>query len=338
MTQMLQPLEAAGVNGVAMASGDGVVRQTHPLYAIFVGDYPEQILVACVKKSDCPVCPTTQKELRDGDKLNYRDMDAVLDAVNGADMLGPTDYLCACTDAGIKPIYGPFWQFMPYIHIFRSITPNILHQLYQGVIKHLCAWLKAVFGPVKIDACCRRLPQNHHIHLFMKGITTLSRLSGQEHGYICHILLGLIIDLCLPNNHSPIHLVHAVRALLDALYISQYPLHSTKTLALLNNAITRFEQNKQVFVDLGIREDFNINKFHFLKHHYTDAIMLYGTTDNYNTKYTERLHIDLAKDAYHASNWKDEYPQMTLWLEHREKISCHEKFIAWRQVSSHQLT
>jgi hypothetical protein len=171
----------------------------------------------------------------------------------------------------------------------------------------------------------------------MKGITTLSQLSGQEHGYICHILLGLIIDLCLLNNHSPVHLVRAVCALLDALYISQYPLHSTKTLALLNNAITRFEQNKQVFVDLGICEDFNINKFHFLKHHYMDAIMLYGTTDNYNTEYTERLHIDLAKDAYRASNQKDEYPQMTLWLECHEKISCHEKFIAWRQVGSHQL-
>jgi hypothetical protein len=115
---MLQPLEAAGVNGVAMASGDGVVHRTHPLYTIFVGDYPEQILVACVKKGDCPVCPTTQKELGDGDKLDYWDMDAVLDAVNGADTLSPTDYLRACTDVGIKPIYSPFWQFMPYIHIF----------------------------------------------------------------------------------------------------------------------------------------------------------------------------------------------------------------------------
>ncbi|THU77979.1 hypothetical protein K435DRAFT_877154 [Dendrothele bispora CBS 962.96] len=40
---------------------------------------------------------------------------------------------------------------------------------------------------------------------------------------------------------------------------------------------------------------------------------------NYNTETTERLHIDFAKDAYRASNHKDEYAQMTLWLERREK-------------------
>jgi hypothetical protein len=44
-------------------------------------------------------------------------------------------------------------------------------------------------------------------------------------------------------------------------------------------------------------------------------IMLFGSTDNYNTEYTEQLHIDLAKDAYHAMNHKDEFAQMTCWLE-----------------------
>jgi len=60
-------------------------------------------------------------------------------------------------------------------------------------------------------------------------------------------------------------------------------------------------------------------------------IRRFGTTDNYNTEYTERLHIDLAKDAYHATNHKGEYDQMTLWLEHREKIIWHSNFITWRQ-------
>lgn len=54
------------------------------------------------------------------------------------------------------------------------------------------------------------------------------------------------------------------------------------------------------------------------------------TADNYNTEYTERLHIDLAKDAYRSTNFKDEFPQMTLWLERKEKIFRHEKYIQWR--------
>jgi hypothetical protein len=47
--------------------------------------------------------------------------------------------------------------------------------------------------------------------------------------------------------------------------------------------------------------------------------MLFETIDNYNTEQTEHLHIDFMKDAYHATNCKNEYMQMTAWLE------CHEK-------------
>ncbi|THU95129.1 hypothetical protein K435DRAFT_666982, partial [Dendrothele bispora CBS 962.96] len=80
-----------------------------------------------------------------------------------------------------------------------------------------------------------------------------------------------------------------------------------------------YRKKSNIFVELGVREHFNLPKLHFL-YHYTRAIKLYGTTDNYNTESTERLHIDFAKNAYRASNYKDEYTQMTRWLERREKI------------------
>ena len=44
------------------------------------------------------------------------------------------------------------------------------------------------------------------------------------------------------------------------------------------------------------------------------------TTNNYNTQTTECLHIDLAKDTYVAFNQKDKLPQMTTWLEQKEKV------------------
>ncbi|KAJ7798366.1 hypothetical protein B0H14DRAFT_2388732, partial [Mycena olivaceomarginata] len=97
------------------------------------------------------------------------------------------------------------------------------------------------------------------------------------------------------------------------------------TLDHLDNALQRFHDNKSIFVELGIRNDFNLSKLHFC-HHYIMYIKLFGMTDNYNTEYTEaeavteRLHIDLAKDAYRSTDFKDEFPQMTLWLERKEKI------------------
>ncbi|KAI0072798.1 hypothetical protein K474DRAFT_1581862, partial [Panus rudis PR-1116 ss-1] len=84
--------------------------------------------------------------------------------------------------------------------------------------------------------------------------------------------------------------------------------------------------NKSIFEDLGIRSQWGLPKLHSLRH-YRQAIERLGTPDNFNTEYTERLHIDFAKEAYEASNKKDEYPQMTLWLERKEKVLQHQKFI-----------
>jgi Plavaka transposase len=311
-----------------MQSGDGAVRRIHPIFATFVGDYPEQLLVACCKNNQCPKCSVDPNELGKDGLPPLRDLESIIEALNTLNS-GPTAYAKACKVAGIKPIYQPFWADLPYVDIFCSITPDILHQLYQGIIKHLLSWLTQAFGANEIDARCKRLPRNHKLRHFSKGITTLSRVSGQEHSDMCRILLGLIVDLRLPNNRSPVRVVRAVRGLLDFLYIAQFPAQTTLTLATLQESLSKFHDNKQVFIDLGIRADFNIPKLHSLQH-YVPSIELFGTTDNYNTENTERLHIDLAKDAYRATNHKDEYPQMTLWLERKEKVLRHELFIAWQ--------
>ncbi|TFK70185.1 hypothetical protein BDN72DRAFT_870442 [Pluteus cervinus] len=301
--RIMETLKDAGKDGLNMQSGDRIWRRCHPIFATFVGDYLEQILVACVKKGECPSCPIPYNE-------------------------GPTVFNQACKDAGIKPIQHPFWEELPYSHIYRSITPDILHQLYQGFIKHLVKWLRSAYGDVQLNTRCRALPPNHNIRLFFNGITHLQRVTGREHSQIASILLGLIINLPLPQQQSPRRLIRAVRAVLDFTYLSQYPVHTHATLDALDDALASFHDNKDIFVDLGIRAHFQIPKIHVIEH-YSTFIQLYGTTDNYNTEYTERLHIDLAKDAY-PGNGTDQLPQMTRWLERREKMVHHKATIEWR--------
>ena len=240
----------------------------------------------------------------------------------------PAGYSATCSEAGIKPIVHPFWETLPYSDIYLSLTPDILHQLYQGVMKHLVSWVTTAFNKRDIDARCWCLPPNFNIRSFTKGITSLSRLTGKEHADMCRILLGLIIDMDLPGGASPIRLIRSTRALLDFLYLAQYPVHTSETLQLLRQSLCDFHANKHIFVELGICEDFNLPKLHSLAH-YVDSIELFGTTDNYNTEYTERLHIDLAKDAYRATNHRDEYAQMTVWLEWKEKILQHQSYLEW---------
>ena len=329
MGKILKPLEAAGKEGIFMTSGDGKKRRNHLIFASFIGDYPEQILTTGAMTGECPTCTVDRNSLGDlREKPGLRNLDRILKALDTFNT-DPAGFLQTCSEAGIKPIVDPFWKDLPYAHIYRSITPDILHQLYQGVLKHLMGWVIEACGAEEIDARCRRMPPNHNIRSFLKGITSLSRVTGQEHDQMCRILLGLVIDARLKSNMSNRRLIRAVRALLDFLYLAQYPIHTDTTLELLEDALKCFHANKDIFVDLGLRDGFNIPKLHFASH-YSTLIKLYGTADNTNTEYTERLHIDLAKDAYAATNGKDEFSQMTTWLERKEKILRHDQFIKWR--------
>ncbi|PPQ77052.1 hypothetical protein CVT24_009600 [Panaeolus cyanescens] len=329
MHQILQPLESAGCDGIVLTSGDGLTRRCYPILAAYPGDYPEQTLVALVKNGQCPVCPADRNEIGEWDsKQSPRSTKNVIRALRKS-RKGAREFTKACKEHGVKPVQSVFWKDLPHVDIYRAITPDLLHQLYQGVFKHLISWIREACGDAEIDARCRRLPPNHHIRLFMKGITNLSRVTGTEHDQISRFLLALVADIRLPNGVSNSRLVKCTRALLDFMAIARYPIHTCTTLDELEDALKTFHECKSIFLDLGVRENFNIPKIHFMCH-YREFIEYLGSPDNFNTEYTERLHIDYAKDAYAATNRKDEFPQMTRWLNRLEKMNQHEKFIRRR--------
>ncbi|PPQ97936.1 hypothetical protein CVT26_002941 [Gymnopilus dilepis] len=326
MQYIVKPLEQAGREGIVLASGDGALRRCYPILAAYVGDYPEQILVGLVKNGRCPICPAPPDKLQDLDSiLEPRGMESILQALNTIDE-DAAEFVKACSEAGIKPVQCVFWKNLPFVDIYRSITPDILHQLYQGLLKHLISWIRAICGDAEIDARCRRLPPNHCIRLFLNGISHLSRVTGTEHDQISRFLLALVADIRLPNGHSNAQLVRSVRAVLDFINLARYPIHSAETLDQMDNALRSFHANRGVFISLGVRAHFNIPKLHTIGH-YRQLIVHYGTADNFNTECTERLHIDLAKDAYSATNFKDEFPQMTNWLDRKERVMQHGKYV-----------
>lgn len=185
MSCVLDPLKTAGVDGMPMTSGDGVVWRAHPILAAFIGNYPEQVLICCCKTGNCPKCIINQDEIGESkDPSPLCDLDSILSTLGELDN-GPLAFAHACQEAGIKPVFHPFWQDLPYVNIYLSITPNILYQLYQGVIKHLIAWIKTIYGSAELDAWCCWLPPNHGVHLFVNGISKLYQVSGKEHADIC---------------------------------------------------------------------------------------------------------------------------------------------------------
>ncbi|KAF8266477.1 hypothetical protein EI94DRAFT_1803081 [Lactarius quietus] len=277
MQIILGPITAYGETGIEMMSGDGIWHWCHPVFASFVGDYPEQILVTCTYSGRCPKCIVPPDELGSPNSYPSRNYNKATDIYALAD--GDTHaFHLACREAGQKPVYHPFWEALPLTNIFVSITPDILHQLLQGVFKHLITWLIATFEKAEIDSRCRRMPLNHHIHIFGKGISGLSRVTGKEHKDMSRLLLGLVLDLPLPGGQVSQRLITAVRALLDFLFLAQFQSHTTHTITHLETVLTRFHDNKEVFMDLGVRDHFNLPKIHSMGH-YIPSICLFGTTD-----------------------------------------------------------
>ncbi|KAH9912266.1 uncharacterized protein B0H18DRAFT_1127404 [Fomitopsis serialis] len=298
---ILKPLIEAGKKRIDVTGGDGKVRRVHPVLASYVADYPEQCLVTCTKYGTCSLWTLD-----------------VLRKAQAKGTKGSTPFFNACKEFNVSGyVVEPFWKDLPFTDIHMCITPDVLHQLYQGVFKHVVEWCGEVMDEKELDARIRCLPPAYGTRHFKNGISALSQVSGSERKDMARILLGCLVG------RVPSAIIHTFHVLLDFIYLAQYPTHDETTLSYMDNILKTYHKHKSILKTLGIREHLNIPKFHSL-HHYIDSIRNLGTTDNYNTEMFERLHIDCAKKAWRASNHRDARPQMVKWLDRQEKISMFE--------------
>jgi hypothetical protein len=334
MAIVLHSLKAAGDpkgHGIAMIGGDGAVRKVYPILATYVADYPEQCLVTCAKNKTCPKCRRKEEELElptPGEPRKPKWTYSVIQDARSRHRSGTTSSvynLCMESDvAGGK--YEPFWVGFPLVDIHRCIAPDVLHQLYQGVLKHLISWVQEVMGKDVLDSRIRSLPPAYGVRHFKNGISELAQVSGVERKHIARILLS-----CLVGKISSEGII-ACRSLLHFIHLAQYPSHDEETLRYMQTELDTWYRYRSYFINEGPREDFNIPKFHSLLH-YIDSIRWLGTTDNYNTEMFERLHIDYAKEGWRASNKRDHFPQMVKWLSRQEKIASYDFYRSWLDES-----
>ncbi|KAJ7020881.1 hypothetical protein C8F04DRAFT_1295696 [Mycena alexandri] len=331
MRLILEPLIAAGKSGIEVTGGDGCVRRVFPILASYVADYPEQCLVGCAKYGTCPKCQRSAAVLQDPEPGTPRSTEWTLGVIAAAEQQKTEnqfhDY---CMEQEVAAIHKPFWQGFPLTNLATSLTPDVLHQLYQGVFKHLVGWCQSLMTPEELDARIRCLPPAFGIRHFPKGVSVLSQISGSERKAMARILLGCLIG------RIPSKGIAACRAILDFIYLAQYSTHDEGTLACMVEALKLWHKNRDYFITARVRKDFNIPKFHSLLH-YVDSIRMFGTTDNYNTEMFERLHIDFAKKGWRASNRRDEFPQMIQWLGRQEKVASFSTYQAWLEASKKPL-
>ncbi|KAF8572693.1 hypothetical protein K439DRAFT_1649918 [Ramaria rubella] len=203
-----------GRDGIMLTGGDGQVCNCFPILACYVADYPDD---------------TTRARFGANQQGNLRVAEGTLRHLQEAKLIttvkAATNFLKRLR---LTNVLEPFWECPPHVDIHKALTPPILHQLYQGLVKHIIGWLEKIVGPTELDAWIQRLPPAHALHHFKDGITHLTCVSGTEHKQMCKQILGCIIGVV------PVEVVKA-----------------TQTLKLLQHALNEFHKHKTIFLKVG---------------------------------------------------------------------------------------
>ncbi|QRV92599.1 hypothetical protein RhiJN_20617 [Ceratobasidium sp. AG-Ba] len=197
METMLRPLKAASEKGVDMWCADGRLRRVFPMVAAYIADWPEQNLMACTSEGSCPICVTKQKGRGDiNNSQPLRDRNETLNAIRAY-----FDYKSRIQlkDLSLKPVW-PWWASLPDTDFTTCLTPDLLHQLYQGVFKtHLVRWIQYLVGIKKLDsrfiATTRAAGMTH----FGKGISRVQQWTGRESKEMLKQFLPLVVGDLSPE-------------------------------------------------------------------------------------------------------------------------------------------
>ena len=157
---------------------------------------------------------------------------------------------------------------------------------------------------------------------FNKGISLITQWTGDEYKNMEKVFLGVIAGTVDER------VIRVVRAVIDFIPYARFEVHTESSQEKMDRAWSAIHENKKILVELGIRKNFNIPKFHSLIH-YISAIHSHGALDGYNTESSECLYIDFAKVPFRASNKRDYTAQMATWMARHDAVRRQEMFLRW---------
>jgi hypothetical protein len=116
-------------------------------------------------------------------------------------------------------------------------------------------------------------------------------------------------------------MVQAITAFMEFCYLVRRSQIDEDTLTAIEHAVRRFHQERLVFLEAGVREDFSLPRQHSLVH-YRDLILLFGAPNGLCSSITESKHIKAVKEPWRRSSRNQPLGQMLLTNQRLDKLAA----------------
>lgn len=123
------------------------------------------------------------------------------------------------------------------------------------------------------------------------------------------------------QGHVPDRMVQAIASFLEFCYLVRRSIIDEDALVAIDNAVRNFHRYREIFRELGVRDDFNLPRQHSMTH-YHDLIQEFGAPNGLCSSITESKHIKAVKEPYRRSSRFNEIGQMILTNQRLDKLAA----------------
>ncbi|KAF9497958.1 hypothetical protein BDN71DRAFT_1481491 [Pleurotus eryngii] len=273
---------------------DGHFHQVIFDFGAFIGDYPEQVMLAAVMQGwFCCRCTALCTEL-DNPMFAARQ-----EKEHTNTLIDTFDPGILWDEYRVDDDSIPFTNDFPQANIHEMLSPDLLHQIIKGTFKdHLVAWVGQYF---KLE----------------HGWTEAKRIMDE----INHCFPGLCR---FPDGQQFKQWTGDDSKALMKVYVPTlvgFSVFTPQTLENVNQALAAFHQSREVFCDVGVHpNDFSLPRQHLLIR-YPHLIQEFGAPNGLCLSITESQHITAVKKPWRHSSCWNALGQMLTMNQHLDKLT-----------------
>lgn len=255
LEQLLSPLQAPGKNGIELSCADGKRRRCFPVLAAWIADHEEHMTLHNLARNSCPKCEVPPEQLGQLGTYPVRDHMAYQEVISRHELYGDTAPIEVLASIGLKALYNGLWN-LPRISLNQLQKPDLLHNVYLGLLKNLLDGVTAFFKQhqrlTAFDQAWRTMPPYPGFTQPRKAFREVTQWQGKEMRNFGRIIL-VASAVALSSPSAPQREVFAealkcVRSLVDFHLIAQYRSHTAETLKYLDAYLKDFHAHKGVFL------------------------------------------------------------------------------------------